>query len=1008
MKILKVKLKNIHSLKGEHEVDFANGILADAGLFVITGPTGSGKSTILDAITLALYNRIPRNGNTKISEKTIEDEGIILTKNTEDCYSEVTYQVGAEVYRSTWSISRARTNTLRSRKQELINDVTGEIIVEGKETVPAKNEEIIGLSYDQFVQSLILAQGQFSKLLLAGKDDRNKLLEKITGSEIYRTIGMKVYERFKKTEDEVKIHKTKMGEIVLLTQEQELELQQFIADNEPKRLQLKAVQDLAKNLLEVKTKIQKLTAESLKNQAEWIEFESKLKLLEPEKQKLNKHIELTPFQNQYRAIRLQEKSKLELQSRLEYLQGREINLKSEQQSLLVSVSKLLNDSILENDFETKLNAFKQQILAFQSKELELKNQVDMFNRQLYDALKRLKNEQFEIEKPNQNIDFIHQEIAKINTFAERINLSDSSEIASKKSHLKHELNVVNILIKNKEIYNFRTSQNQKLEKEILELSTSSEVNEAQQKDLISRLDILQPKVESKRKEVEQLKTERSLEEHRKHLVENEPCPLCGALEHPFAVAYEERLLDALETQLETLLIELKSIESEQTKLSTAKELAQKSIVAKQEEIQVNRSQFEKIEQEIRIACKQLSWNFEEELTIWEQNLEQISKRLLELESLERQLRIQSILKEILSQLKDREQFQNELEQTKAERSKLYAGPNIETEVATYLKNWTENYLNITTCLEETTLKNTDLTILNNELQENLEKLLSDLREKSIHSLADFEQQLLTENDAEAIRTKVNQLDIQKAKLEQDKQRILSELAENQAKNDLTQTQEQLELLVKDLENNIQVISESIGANRKQLETNNEAKSRLASSLATLELLNKDLDLWTTMNKLIGDSSGKRFSDFVQDLTLSQLITFGNERLKSFSDRYLLAVPQRNESTSLQVIDTHMGNTRRSVSSLSGGETFKMSLALAFGLSDLAAKNVNIESLFIDEGFGTLDPESLDQAITILEEMQHKNNKSIGIISHVGELKDRIGAKIKLVSTGGGYSSIEIE
>jgi exonuclease SbcC len=104
----------------------------------------------------------------------------------------------------------------------------------------------------------------------------------------------------------------------------------------------------------------------------------------------------------------------------------------------------------------------------------------------------------------------------------------------------------------------------------------------------------------------------------------------------------------------------------------------------------------------------------------------------------------------------------------------------------------------------------------------------------------------------------------------------------------------------------------------------------------------------------------------------------------------------------------MGNTRRSVSSLSGGETFKLSLALAFGLSDLAAKNVNIESLFIDEGFGTLDPESLDQAITILEEMQHKNNKSIGIISHVGELKDRIGAKIKLVSTGGGYSKIEVE
>jgi len=376
--------------------------------------------------------------------------------------------------------------------------------------------------------------------------------------------------------------------------------------------------------------------------------------------------------------------------------------------------------------------------------------------------------------------------------------------------------------------------------------------------------------------------------------------------------------------------------------------------------------------------------------------------------LERQLRIQSILKEILSQLQEREQFQNELEQTTAERSKFYSGTNIETEVTDYLKNWTENTLNLKACLEEFTLKNKDLKSLESELQVNLEKLLTNLSEKSILSLEEFEQQLLTENEAEVIRTKVSQLDIQKAKLEQDKQRVLSELAENQAKDDLTQTQEQFELLVEQLENNIQAISESIGANRKQLETNNDAKSRLAGSLSTLELLKKDLDLWATMNKLIGDSSGKRFSDFVQDLTLSQLITFGNERLKSFSDRYLLAIPQRNESTSLQVIDTHMGNTSRSVSSLSGGETFKLSLALAFGLSDLAAKNVNIESLFIDEGFGTLDPESLDQAITILEEMQHKNNKSIGIISHVGELKDRIGAKIKLISTGGGYSRIEVE
>jgi exonuclease SbcC len=404
----------------------------------------------------------------------------------------------------------------------------------------------------------------------------------------------------------------------------------------------------------------------------------------------------------------------------------------------------------------------------------------------------------------------------------------------------------------------------------------------------------------------------------------------------------------------------------------------------------------------------LSWELTEELNIWEEKSKQLLVQLIELEDLERQFRIRSILLEILTLLELRAENQGELEHTITKRNHLYAGKDIETEVAQLLKKWTENNLNNKACSEEITLKTNELSDLNMLYKADLAQLLHGLSEKSVPSLDAYEQQLLTETEAETIRLKVSKLAIQTAKLEQDKQRILSELAENQTIDDLTQSQDQLNLLVKELENSIQVISESIGSKRTQIETNNEAKSRLASSLATLELLKKDLDLWTTMNKLIGDSTGKRFSDFVQDLTLSQLITFGNERLKSFSDRYLLAIPERNESTSLQVIDTHMGNTRRSVSSLSGGETFKLSLALAFGLSDLAAKNVNIESLFIDEGFGTLDPESLDQAITILEEMQHKNNKSIGIISHVGELKDRIGAKIKLVSTGGGYSRIEVE
>jgi exonuclease SbcC len=114
-----------------------------------------------------------------------------------------------------------------------------------------------------------------------------------------------------------------------------------------------------------------------------------------------------------------------------------------------------------------------------------------------------------------------------------------------------------------------------------------------------------------------------------------------------------------------------------------------------------------------------------------------------------------------------------------------------------------------------------------------------------------------------------------------------------------------------------------------------------------------------------------------------------------------------DKDNLRVADMHLGGTLRDVVTLSGGETFKLSLALAFALSDLASQNVQIESLFIDEGFGSLDPDSLDDAIGVLEDIQSKGNKSIGIISHVGELKERISAKIKLQPTGTGYSDLQI-
>src|SRR5690606_3062168 len=180
---------------------------------------------------------------------------------------------------------------------------------------------------------------------------------------------------------------------------------------------------------------------------------------------------------------------------------------------------------------------------------------------------------------------------------------------------------------------------------------------------------------------------------------------------------------------------------------------------------------------------------------------------------------------------------------------------------------------------------------------------------------------------------------------------------------------------------------------------------IQDSIATHE---KRIKRWRLLNELIGDSMGKKFNDFAQDLSLSQLIHLANLRLKDLSDRYRIDKPMEEEDDGLVAIDEHMGAQRRSVKTLSGGETFLLSLSMALALSNLASRNVEINSLFIDEGFGTLDPETLDQTLDTLEKLQSESSKTIGIISHVDSLKERIATQIQLKRNGQGYSQLEVK
>jgi hypothetical protein len=153
----------------------------------------------------------------------------------------------------------------------------------------------------------------------------------------------------------------------------------------------------------VKVKLLKLNAENLNNQAEFLKLAASLQQIEAEKAKLERHKELIPFQNEYRALRLMEKNELELKARLELLATKEIQLKDEEALLLVSVNNLLKNNVLKENIETELALFKQQVLDLLHKEKEINTLINGQNSQLLEALQRLKNEQFVIEKPNQNV-----------------------------------------------------------------------------------------------------------------------------------------------------------------------------------------------------------------------------------------------------------------------------------------------------------------------------------------------------------------------------------------------------------------------------------------------------------------------------------------------------------------------------------------------------------------------------------------------------------------------------
>lgn len=1009
MKILKITFENIHSLQGRHEVNFAEGPLADAGLFAITGPTGSGKSTLLDVITLALYNRIARvDGN--ISNTTVDDDGGIMTRNTTHCFAEVEYRVKGKTYCSHWSIERNRNNNLKNRKQELSDLATGEILMEGTKT-PQKNEEVIGLTYDQFVKAMVLAQGEFSKLLKAKREERNRLLEDITGARSYRNIGIAVYQRYAGILKKIDLKKAELSGIEILSEEEINQQKESLKELNEKRSKIdEAYNSASANVKTRRDLIQKnQEQEAVKQQVDGLQKD--YDIYKPYGEQLAIHDKLCVFEDDLRTYDTAINEHQKLENEVQQLQTKKTEEEKNRENCVSNITNLIGREVNVENATDELETFKNQILELQNREKSFAQSAQMHKSQLDNFVAQISSFGYDLATANTPENFEPLKLEFEKSLAKEIELAGVNSETELDDVIKskriNEGKAAEFLNK-KEVLALELEKRAKNKKEWAENEKTLETNKEEIIALKKELEILSVEISGMEQKISEKREHQSLEQFRDRLQPDEPCPLCGSKHHPYAA--HQPVFDVEEE----LLNQKKENHKNKNNLVVSKSANSEMLIALNEKLKQELADLEsrigQMEFDIAAMAQQLGWNADETIPNLKTKKSELSTQIANLEKFKKAFRSREILKLIDDNFSKWKTDIDSFRKVNQHRKELYANDDIVHISQKLSSQLTHCIAGLRAIEEQINLGNEKLNKLQNHRITATKKIEEILTAQKIESIDVLRKSILKPDTAKRIRDRKQELETKKARIDEQQKRIEKELAELQAKDNPEVSIEELTTIYENVktqrENNLMLI----GRLEQSLKSNQEAMQRHSAGIQILEVLEKDRALWETMNKLIGDARGSKFSNFVQDLTLEQLIGYTNRRLQDFTDRYIIDIPTADEaakSDTLKVFDNYMGNTRRSVNTLSGGETFLLSLAMAFALSDIAARNVKIESLFIDEGFGTLDAETLDQAITILEKIQSEGEKSVGVISHVDALKERITTQIRLEKSNLGHSSISI-
>ncbi len=966
-------------------------------IFLITGKTGSGKSTLFDAITYALYNKTTGGKDiASLRTKTASDKD--KTQVNFD------FELNGKRYRIERTLAYLKTGNknLTSGKVALMqyNNEKLEVIATKEQEVKEKVEELIGLDDKQFCQIIILPQGKFKEFLLSKSSEKKETLRSLFNTYFYQKFVDQLQEQAKKLDS---TNKQKEKELITRFEQFDIdgELTKFEFLKDENFEEISEIILSQENEIETEKKeLAKLEENLIKSKENFIEL-SKLndKFLNLENNKM-KIDELNKKDSYFNNLKMEVEKLTELQKSkdkiTEYvsLLDKQLQLTKQEKSLLDEKERYEKDLATNNELETKLNSMKDKIESLRKETTDLKffyNNID------------------ELIVAKSDINIFTNKLEELNVKKESVKEIEDSLKIEKENYFEsnEEKNILDgsigklkleILKKEQEVGKLK-----EFEKKSSELNDKNLNFEASKKHL-EELQVTKEEIE---RDVLLLKSNKEQEVLNSFLVklhEGDDCPLCKQkIEHLPEVTTLVEVDDNIEKSLQDVTEKVIKLET----------LLQKD----EQDIQNLTTEIKDLEDSINFkAVEQLS-ELEDELKHETTNLTEVVEGLKksevkikdfekEIENLSVLLKDEDQLKQKQSQAKNKiEQFKNNVNIELEEFKDYYENKIVQiNEFDTNYKQFQENNneLQIRKTKIETEQKNNKENLL--EVTKGIEVIVMNFTKSKLskyyNSLEQAKESIEELEKLEQYQTQIDEFEDTKKILLSSLKQLEEELM-NVVKPNLEEEHEKLQ----NIENEVSKFIEKMAILTTRLSNNKKLYEKIHSEYLNLLETSKDTREIIALSDVVSGKTENRKSleTYVQGYYLDLILIAGTKRLLQMTnDRYrFIRREEKSKGGGLQGLEIEIHdiylNSTRIISSLSGGELFLASLALALGLAEVIQNEsggISLETIFIDEGFGSLDAETLDIALTTLIDLQ-SYGRNIGIISHVSELKERIRPKIEV-------------